>query len=287
MPADCPSNPCYVNKETYWCHIIYDDFNKRLRVEDYRGHLYGFIPYIEKEAKQKLYEKIIVKARLEHVPIFIEKGFINEGWIQGYFNGSDAYFLAKYLTAGRRRSDDWCREDEIIHSVQSQTESNHLSSFPDGFLMRKAEKQDAIELSGLYKTVFAVYPTPLQHVDYILHVLKSGTIFYVIEKNGKIVSAASAEVNETYHNAELTDCATLPEHRKHGLMKYLIRQLEEDLRKDGIFCAYSLARAKSFGMNAVFHQLGYQYAGRLMNNCYIYQELEDMNVWFKDLAYKQ
>ena len=256
-------------------------------MEDYRGHLYGFIPYIEKEAKQKLYEKIIVKARLEHVPIFIEKGFINEGWIQGYFNGSDAYFLAKYLTAGRRRSDDWCREDEIIHSVQSQTESNHLSSFPDGFLMRKAEKQDAIELSGLYKTVFAVYPTPLQHVDYILHVLKSGTIFYVIEKNGKIVSAASAEVNETYHNAELTDCATLPEHRKHGLMKYLIRQLEEDLRKDGIFCAYSLARAKSFGMNAVFHQLGYQYAGRLMNNCYIYQELEDMNVWFKDLAYKQ
>jgi beta-lysine N6-acetyltransferase len=195
--------------------------------------------------------------------------------------------LAKYLTACRRRSDDWCKEDEIIRSVQSQTRYNDLSSLPDGFLIRKAEKKDAAELSRLYKTVFTVYPTPLQRVDYVLQVLKSGTIFYIIEKDGQIVSAASAEVNKTYHNAEVTDCATLPEYRKHGLMKHLICQLEEDLRKNGIFCAYSLARAKSFGMNAVFHQLGYEYAGRLTNNCYIYQDLEDMNIWFKNLAYEQ
>jgi beta-lysine N6-acetyltransferase len=284
--VDSYSDQCFVNEKTYWCNIIYDHFNKRLRVEDYRGRLRDMIEHVENAAKQKSYEKLIVKARLEHIPVFIEKGFVNEGWIKGYFNGSDAYFLAKYLTATRRTSDSWCAEDQIIHSVQNQNRHGHISPLPDGYSMRKAEERDAQRLAELYKTVFDVYPTPLQRVDYVLHTLRTGTIYYVIEKEHQIVSAASAEVNETYHNAEITDCATLPQYRKHGFMKHLIIQLENDLRKKGIYCAYSLARAKSFGMNAVFQQLGYQYSGRLTNNCYIFQELEDMNVWFKDLTYK-
>jgi beta-lysine N6-acetyltransferase len=40
----------------------------------------------------------------------------------------------------------------------------------------------------------------------------------------------------------------------------------------------------SFGMNAVLYQLGYNYCGRLMNNCYIYDKLENMNMWVKNLA---
>ena len=99
-----------------------------------------------------------------------------------------------------------------------------------------------------------------------------------------IVSAASAEVNSQYHNAELTDCATLTNHRKFGLMKNLLERLEAELKQNGIFCAYSIARAQSFGMNAVLHQLGYAYRGRLMNNCYIFDKLENMNMWVKDLS---
>ncbi len=37
-------------------------------------------------------------------------------------------------------------------------------------------------------------------------------------------------------------------------------------------------------MNAAFHQLGYTYTGRLANNCYIFDKLEDMNIWVKDLS---
>ena len=32
-------------------------------------------------------------------------------------------------------------------------------------------------------------------------------------------------------NAELTNCATLPEYRKHGFMKSLLIKLEEELRE--------------------------------------------------------
>ena len=65
-------------------------------------------------------------------------------------------------------------------------------------------------------------------------------------------------------------------------MKRILEKLEEVLRQQAIYCAYSIARAQSFGMNAVLHGLGYQYRGRLINNCYIFEKLEDMNMWVKD-----
>jgi beta-lysine N6-acetyltransferase len=136
----------------------------------------------------------------------------------------------------------------------------------------------------LYREVFQIYPTPLHDPEYVKKTMKEGTIYYVFFHQGKIVSAASAEVNSFYKNAELTDCATLKDHRKYGLMKIILRELEAELRMQGIFCAYSIARSLSFGMNAVLFQLGYKYRGRLMNNCYIYDKLENMNMWVKNLA---
>jgi hypothetical protein len=57
--------------------------------------------------------------------------------------------------------------------------------------------------------------------------------------------------------------------------------LEKHLEDNGIYCVYSIARALSFGMNAVFFQLGYEYRGRLANNCCIFDKIEDMNLWVK------
>ena len=98
------------------------------------------------------------------------------------------------------------------------------------------------------------------------------------------MSAASAEINHFYHNAEMTDCATLPEYRQFGLLKQLILKFEEELLAQRVYCVYSIARALSFGMNAALHQLGYEYRGRLANNCYIFDELEDMNMWVKQIV---
>ena len=66
-------------------------------------------------------------------------------------------------------------------------------------------------------------------------------------------------------------------------MKSLLIKLEEELQERSIFCSYTIARSL-FGMNAAFHQLGYTYTGRLANNCYIFDKLEDMNIWVKDLS---
>ena len=100
----------------------------------------------------------------------------------------------------------------------------------------------------------------------------------------EIISAVCGEVNQQYRNAEITDCATLPDYRKFKLMQFLITRLEEELRSRRIYCLYSIARANSYGMNAVFHRLYYQYRGRLANNCNIFEDIEDMNVWMKNIS---
>ena len=108
-------------------------------------------------------------------------------------------------------------------------------------------------------------------------------IFAVCTREGRIVSAASAEIHPSVKAAELTDCATSEEARGLGLMSHILVRLEDEMRREGYICAYTMARARSWGMNTVFHRLGYAFNGRLVNNCDIFGDLEDMNIWVKNL----
>ena len=111
-----------------------------------------------------------------------------------------------------------------------------------------------------------------------------GTVFAVCRHRGVIVAAASIELHAADLAAELTDCATVVSHRGRGLMTHLLRYLEQELERRSYLCAYTMARARSFGMNAVFHDMGYEFMGRLVNNCDIYGTYEDMNIWVRRLT---
>ncbi|WP_318508677.1 putative beta-lysine N-acetyltransferase [Bacillus sp. T3] len=269
---------------TYQLELYIDPFNKRVRVDDYRGNIEKVIQQAEFAAEANGAEKLICKVRKEHFTDFIESGFLCEAKLDGYFLGSDAYFFCKYYSTERLENEQWIFEDQIIKNVSLLQRNNKDSRLELDVPVRKATKDDVNALAKLYREVFQVYPTPLHEPEYIEKTLKDGTIYYVIEQSGELISAASAEVNTFYKNAELTDCATLSNHRKHGYVKVLLQKLEEELVQSGIYCSYSLSRAQSFGMNAAFYQLGYQYRGRLLNNCFIYDQIENMNLWVKDLA---
>lgn len=268
----------------YTVEVYIDSFNKRVRVDDLLGNISVAMKKAEEIAKAQQAEKLIIKARKEQFIPLIEHGFLCEAEIDRYFLGSDLYFFCKYYSLERRTSSHWLAEDDIVKHVLRLEVNRHTIMPPSEYKLKKITYEDADILASLYNEVFQIYPTPLNDPQYIKKTISEGTIYYCFQYNGKIVSAASAEVNTFYKNAELTDCATLPEHRKHGLMKILLVKLEEELKSDGIFCAYSIARSLSFGMNAALHQLGYRYRGRLMNNCYIFDKLEDMNVWVRDLS---
>ncbi|PEY37181.1 putative beta-lysine N-acetyltransferase [Bacillus cereus] len=260
-----------------------DYFNKRIRVDHYTGNVDSLVQKIEELAEKHSFTKCIIKGKGEHVSAWLSFGFLLEATIPYYFQGHDAYFFVKYRDDERRNSIQWIDEDRIIDGVRGKEVKE--KQVPEKFVLRKATEADAEELASVFGQVFEIYPTPLNEADYIVQTMKEDTIYYVYESEGRIISTASAEMNVKEGNAELTNCATLPEYRKHGFMKSLLIKLEEELQERAIFCSYTIARSLSFGMNAAFHQLGYTYTGRLANNCYIFDKLEDMNVWVKDLSH--
>lgn len=272
-----------VQNETIYVNAYEDYYNKRLKIEDFRGNIKHILQTIEGWSTQPFVEKIIVKSRKEHVIALIENGFLLEAAVPGYFLGGDGYFLCKYRKIDRYNSDRWCEEDSILDSVWQKRKQKETVLDPI-LSVRVALKTDAQALSSFYKDVFPIYPVPIEDPDYILEQIQSDTIFMLMEEQGEIIAAASAEMNKTFNNAEITDCATSPSKRKGGYMNVLIRELEAELVKRQIYCSYSIARALSFGMNAVLHNLDYTYKGRLKNNCYIFDKIEDMNVWSKDLS---
>lgn len=271
-------------EKDYWLEVYIDPFNKRIRIDDYRGKTKSVLEKAEELVKQYKAEKLIIKGRSEDMLSFFERGLQPEAIVDRFFLGSNAYFFSKYYLPERKKNDQWITEDSIIQNIYKMNPSLDKAPPPKEYEIKKVNEQFALQLSTLYQKVFPIYPTPLHDPEYVKKTMKEGTIYYAFVHKGEIVSAASAETNHFYKNAELTDCATLPEHRKYGLMKVILQELEKELRSKGIFCAYSLARALSFGMNAVLFQLGYQYRGRMMNNCYIYDKLENMNMWVKNLA---
>ena len=274
----------FLEEDSYFLEIYLDPFNKRIRVDDYRGNTKLLIEKAEELISTHKAEKLIVKVRNEDYFRFLEKGLQPEAVVDRYFLGSDAHFFSKFYTPERKKNDHWVIEDGIIHSIYQLDTIVQKTVPPKEYELRLADESCAVELASLYRQVFPIYPTPLHDPEYIKKTIKEGTIYYTFFYQGNIVSAASAEVNSFYKNAELTDCATLTEHRKYGLMKIILQELEGELKRKGIYCAYSIARSLSFGMNAVLFQLGYSYRGRFMNNCYIYDKLENMNMWVKNLA---
>ncbi|RAU04299.1 putative beta-lysine N-acetyltransferase [Bacillus pumilus] len=267
--------------ERFSALVCIDSFNERIRLDDYSGRVRDVIQSVLQEAAACKASKVIVKVRREHVPLFLEKGFRLEGVFSHYFLGSDAYGMSLFLTEDRMNSSYWLEEDEIVASIQAKEIKKDQGTWQNEYVMRKADPKDIHKLAKLYDTVFETYPTPMNEPDYIQKVMEEGTIFYVVEHDEHIVSAASAEINAPYGHAELTDCATLPAYRKLGFMHHLILALEKELQSMHIYVFYSLARALSYGMNQVFYHLGYTYTGRFQNNCYIFDKIEDMNLWVK------
>lgn len=274
----------YLEESSYFIDVFLDPFNKRIRVDDFRGNVQQILKRIESLVEQQQAEKLIIKGRRNDFLALMENGLQPEAIVERYFLGSDAFFFSKYFTIDRKKNEHWITEDRMIHSIYQLEPIVEKNLPPKEYELKKADENCAAELSAMYRQVFQVYPTPLHDPAYVKKTMEDGTLYYVYFYQGKIVSAASAEINSFYKNAELTDCATLTEHRKYGLMKIILKELERELKSRGIFCSYSIARSLSFGMNAVLFQLGYSYRGRLMNNCYIYDKLENMNMWVKNLA---
>lgn len=262
--------------------ITVDERNKRLVVNGYaqgtKPSLFGrHLIYL---AVKKKLEKIWLWALPTDVHEFLRCGFRTEG---NLFRGNYEEFavsLAYYVSGARGHSDKLQSENNIIHTVRTEP-INQSQRLPLGMELKLLNESFARQISQLLTQVFTSYPSPVENPQYIRSLIQHGNIFAGAFSQEKLISVAAAYPDPILNRCEMTDCATIEEYRGHSLSERLLWILEHEVQKHGSFNLYTLARAQSYGMNRVFHKLGYSYQGRLINNCHIAGSFEDMNLWVR------
>lgn len=272
-----------IEADGYRVRVFFDHYNFRLKILDYEATDYrAMIRRIHWLASENSFEKIFWKASEADWRRFLSFGYRLEGIMKYYFNGEDAFVMSRFCTAERIQSDDLIAECELIEQLMMRPRAYEPPPLPAGYQMMIARPEHITQLVTLYRGIFQTYPSPLTHPDYIYQTMARHVLYRVVlDAKGQVVSAASADIDVKNRNAELTDCATDPQARGQGLMFHLLRALEDDLREREITTSYTLARGTSFGMNLVFYRLGHEFCGRLINNCDIHGQFEDMNIWSK------
>ncbi|WP_209122222.1 putative beta-lysine N-acetyltransferase [Alkalihalobacillus sp. BA299] len=264
--------------------------NINIEVDTYNDRIVAYFPTVNDEEVTQLLElkrqyrpsKIIVYVVQAYVTFFIQKGYEIEGKIIGFFNGIDGFVISYFSNKERKTSKEIDEQHKIVSAVHQIQHIPTLPPLEEDYALQIANIHDAKGLVQLYQTVFQKYPTKIFDEDYVKKVMNDDYFFVIIKHRGKIVSAASAMINN-YRSAEITDCATDPTYRGKQFLLHIITKLEQELINRNVYYAYSLTRALSAGMNVTIKRLGYEYGGKLINNCIISTGYEDMCVWSKPL----
>lgn len=274
-----------ITEPGYTVKMFLDYYNKRIKVLNYKALDYrSMVMKLRFLAEANRFDKIWITASKEDWEQFLRYGYVLEGLLKYANRGRTAFMMSKFRSQKRLHSPELMQETLLIEEIMDRTRREGPRDLPEGYQLDFAREEDIDGMLALYRHVFKTYPSPLTYREYLVAILHRDAIFRVIrDPSGRVVSVSSAELDTTHRSAELTDCATHPDERGKGLMSVLLDALEADLRKAGYFCAYTLARARSYGMNAAFHALGYEFNGRMINNCDIYGAFEDMNLWVKNL----
>lgn len=264
--------PLQIDTDSF-IRLYIDPLSLRIRLDDYKGSVPEIVKLVRYHTPDWT-EKIIIKSRVEHFNDFSNAGFHKEADVRGYFGGSDMTFLVTYLKPHRRGLAE-IKNHQFPYFAKN-VKKYHNS---DGLKVNVAIESNATELADFYRKNFPLYPTPIGDSGYLRKVISANSVYMFILENDLIVSAACAEIDFQNRNAELSDCATLDGYNGKGYMKRILSSLMEHLREMNIYCFYSIARAESTSMNAVFSHLGFQFTGTLYKNVRIFSGVEDMNVW--------
>jgi putative beta-lysine N-acetyltransferase len=260
-------------------------YNDRIYLMKLSRHddIKNIIHEIEKLAELQKYSKVIAKVPEFAKDKFLKYDYAIEASIPGFYNGfENVYFMGKYFSV-LKKFQEVKKVNEILNTARSKDADNIKVELPTGFDYRFCDESDVGLMTDVYKHVFATYPFPIHDSDYIFKTMNENVTYYSILEDDKIIALASAEMDATAQNVEMTDFATLPEYRGNGLAVYLLNWMEDEMHKRDIKTSYTIARAVSYGINIIFAKSGYEYCGTLFNNTNISGDIESMNIWYKNL----
>ena len=253
----------------------------KLQREDFPG----IIEQLENLAEQHNYSKIFAKIPGYAAAGFEDRGYRCEASIPGLYQRSeDGFFMCRYRHPDRLIDHDADRVQQVLDVALARSAQKPDHPLPEDGESRLADATDCPQMAELYARVFASYPFPIDDPAYLAKTMEDNLVYAGIWQREDLLALASAELDEDGGNAEMTDFATDPNWRGHGLANILLRRLEREVDRLGIRTAFTIARATSFGMNICFARNGYQFGGTLIKNTQISGKLESMNVWYKDLT---
>ncbi len=247
----------------------------------------AILPRLDRLAEQRGYTKIVAKIPSGTAPAFIRHGYSREATIPGFFNAGEsggAVLMAKFTDPGRGIDPDRERLAAVLAVALKQQGPEKPKAPAAPYSCRVAVKTDAVRMAKLYTEVFPTYPFPVHDPDYLVKTMDGHSLYVGIWKGEKLVSLASADMDVEEKNAEMTDFATLPNHRGRRFAGFLLKTMEAAVAAEGVKTCYTIARARSFGMNITFSRAGYTYSGVLINNTNISGRIESMNIWYKRLT---
>lgn len=230
--------------------------------------------------RQNGYTKLFAKVPADATSHFSKLGFIDEARVPLMHKGESAgYFMSKYLDQSRAIPHDIDRISTVLDEADRR--ALDTANEVDNTDIVRLRLGNVDELAQLYATVFKTYPFPVDDASFLRKSMLDSTAFFGILSEGKLVAAASMEMDMDWHCAEMTDFATLPEYRGKGAAGRLLKAMDQAAQDLPIMTAYTIARAESFGMNIVFSRAGYTFGGTVHNNTQIAGKLESMNIWHK------
>lgn len=235
-------------------------------------------------ANKNEYTKIFAKVPEWAKEGFEKEGYKKEAYIPCFYNGKvDAYFMAFYLDNAREKKFEGEKIERIIN-IANEKPRVSIPELQCNYSFSVLGEENAEEMVNVYKKVFETYPFPIHDPEYLKNTMNENIVYFGIRDNDKLIAISSCEMDTDAENVEMTDFATLPEHRSKGLASYLLYEMESEMRKRGIKTSYTIARAVSCGMNITFAKHGYIHNGTLINNTNISGSIESMNIWYKLLS---
>lgn len=258
--------------------------NDRVYLMHWGGGAAGpVLDMMERLAKKHGYGKLFAKIPAAQREAFVAAGFTCDICVPRFYGGrEDGFFAEKYVDPARREDPARADIEAILAACRQDAYSGEVD-LPAGMRMKRAGVDDLPELADLYREVFPSYPFPVQDPDYLRSTLDH--VFYLLAyEHATLAGASSCEMDRDWQNAEMTDFAVRPFFRGRRLAVALLAQMEPMARAEGILMAYTIARARSGGMNLTFRRAGYTYAGTLWRNTDISGGIESMNVWWRELA---
>jgi len=234
------------------------------------------IEVIELLARKQGYSKIVAKIPEDRLALFRNKMFEKEGTIENS-RYERFFFVSKYLSEKRRHVANMDEIKDVLKTALTCDPKNESADFT----IKVLNEGDIDQQIEIYKEVFKSYPFPIYDRDFIVNTMHDNVTYYGVFDGNSMIATASADLDLKSGCAEMTDFATLPEHRGKGFAVTLLKKMEKDLESKGITSFFTIARSVSYGMNKTFARCGYSYSGTLYNNTNINGEIESMNIWYK------